>query len=200
MPLKRQGHEGPQHTHETPSTQGRWPASSRQDSVVSITNRYGLDGPWIKPRWGKEMFSCPYSPRPALGPTESLQWVFPGAEAPEAPLTSHPFLAPRLRMSRAVHVPAICHGWPLSVTTPRPEDGKVRVVRYYSQCHDTLATTRPNCLLTCRTDAPNCGDCEECSIFECNAVYFGRNLQTFLHNVRKYVPDYTVSPYRRYNF
>jgi hypothetical protein len=50
-----------------------------RDSVVGIATRYGLDGPGIKSRWGRD-FSQPS--RPALGHTQPpIQWVpglFPG--------------------------------------------------------------------------------------------------------------------------
>jgi hypothetical protein len=44
-----------------------------RDSAVCITTRYGLDGPGIESRWGRDF---PHSSRPALGPTQrSVQWV-----------------------------------------------------------------------------------------------------------------------------
>ena len=42
-------------------------------SVVGIATGYGLDGPRIEPRWGRDF---PYMSRPALGPTQTpIQWV-----------------------------------------------------------------------------------------------------------------------------
>ena len=44
-----------------------------RDSSVGIAIRYGLDGPWIESRWGRDF---PHSSRPALGPTHlPIQWV-----------------------------------------------------------------------------------------------------------------------------
>jgi hypothetical protein len=44
-----------------------------RDSSVGIATRYGLDGPGIESRWGRN-FSQPF--RPALGPTQlPVQWV-----------------------------------------------------------------------------------------------------------------------------
>jgi hypothetical protein len=44
-----------------------------QDSSVGIATRYGLDGPGIEFRWGRD-FTHPS--RPALGPTQPpIQWV-----------------------------------------------------------------------------------------------------------------------------
>jgi hypothetical protein len=43
------------------------------DSSVGIATGYGLDGPGIKSRWGRD-FS--HTSRPALGPTQPpVQWV-----------------------------------------------------------------------------------------------------------------------------
>ena len=55
-----------------------------RDSSVGIATRYGLDGPGIEPRWGRDF---PHPSRPALGPTQpSIQWyrVFPGGKAAAA--------------------------------------------------------------------------------------------------------------------
>jgi hypothetical protein len=53
-----------------------------QDSVVCIVTRYGLEGPGIESRWGRDF---PQPSRPALGPTQPpIQWVlglFPGSKA-----------------------------------------------------------------------------------------------------------------------
>jgi len=43
------------------------------DSSVDVATRYGLDGPGIESRWGRD-FQHPS--RPALGPTQPpIQWV-----------------------------------------------------------------------------------------------------------------------------
>jgi len=42
-------------------------------SVAGIATGYGLDGPGIESRWGRDF---PYLSRPALGPTQPpIQWV-----------------------------------------------------------------------------------------------------------------------------
>ena len=44
-----------------------------RDSSVGIATRYGLDGPGIESRWGRDF---PHPSRPSLGPTQPpVQWV-----------------------------------------------------------------------------------------------------------------------------
>ena len=44
-----------------------------RDSSVAVANRYGLDGPGIETRWGRDF---PLLSSPALGPTQPpVQWV-----------------------------------------------------------------------------------------------------------------------------
>ena len=56
-----------------------------RDCAVGIATRYGVDGPGIESRWGRD-FAHPS--RPDLGPTQHpIQWVpglFPGGKAAEA--------------------------------------------------------------------------------------------------------------------
>ena len=52
-----------------------------RDSVVGIATRYGLDGPGIESRWGRDF---PHPSRSALGPTQppvNGYRVFPGVKA-----------------------------------------------------------------------------------------------------------------------
>ena len=62
---------------------------------MGIATRYGLDGPGIESRWGRDFPS-----RPALEPTQPpIQWVlglFRGQSGQGVALTTHPHLAPRL--------------------------------------------------------------------------------------------------------
>jgi hypothetical protein len=44
-----------------------------RDSSVGIANRYGLDGPVIESRWGRDF---PHPSKPTLGPIQlPIQWV-----------------------------------------------------------------------------------------------------------------------------
>ena len=65
-------------------------------SVVSIATGYGLDGPGMESRWGRD-FS--HLSRPVLGPIQpTAQWVpglFPGVKSGrDVTLTPHPLLVP----------------------------------------------------------------------------------------------------------
>ena len=56
-----------------------------QDSSVGIATHYGLDGPGIDSRWGRDF---PHPSRPALGPTQlpiqRVPGLFPGGKAARA--------------------------------------------------------------------------------------------------------------------
>ena len=72
-------------------------------SVVGLATRYGLEGPGIESRCGRDF---PHLSRPALGPIQPpVQWV-PGLSRGKGGrgviLTTHPLLVPRLRKSCAV--------------------------------------------------------------------------------------------------
>ena len=68
------------------------------DSAVGIATRYGLDGPGIESRWGREIFrTCPDRP---WGPSSPLHIgyrdITEGSDRTVA-LTTQPHLAPRLK-------------------------------------------------------------------------------------------------------
>jgi hypothetical protein len=66
-------------------------------SSVGKTTGYGMDGPWIESRWGRDF---PHLCRPALGPTQPPVQLgtgsFPGVESGRGvTLIPHPLLVPR---------------------------------------------------------------------------------------------------------
>jgi hypothetical protein len=68
------------------------------NSSAGIATRYGLDGPEVEFRWGRDF---PHPSRPALGPTQPLiQWVpglFPGVKRPGHGGDHPPHLVPKLK-------------------------------------------------------------------------------------------------------
>ena len=69
-----------------------------RDSSVGIATGYGLDGPGIESRWGRDI---PHPSRPALVPTQPpIQWIsgfFPGVKRPGRDVDHPPHLVPRLK-------------------------------------------------------------------------------------------------------
>ena len=68
------------------------------ESSVGIATRYGMYGPGIESRWGRDF---PLPSRPALWPTQPpIQWVpglSPGVKRPGCDTDHPPHLAPRLK-------------------------------------------------------------------------------------------------------
>ena len=67
-----------------------------RDSSVGMATRYGLDGPGIESRWGRDF---PHLSRPALGPTQIQLQRVPGlSRGYSGRGVDHPFhLVPRLK-------------------------------------------------------------------------------------------------------
>jgi hypothetical protein len=67
------------------------PITSHVGAAVGTATRYGLDGPEIESRWGRDF---PHPFRPALGPTQlPIQWVTGlsrGYSSRGVALTTHP--------------------------------------------------------------------------------------------------------------
>ena len=71
-----------------------------RDSSVGVATAYGLDGPRIESRWGRDF---PHQSRPSLRPTQPpVQWVpglSPGVRCGRGvTLTPHPLLMPRSKI------------------------------------------------------------------------------------------------------
>ena len=77
------------------STMGR-------DSSIDIVTRYGLDGPGIESRWGRDF---PHLSRPALGPTQPpikcVPGFFPGVKRPGRGVDHPPPLVSRLKKEQS---------------------------------------------------------------------------------------------------
>jgi hypothetical protein len=78
---------------------GKYLVSTSQkgrDSVIGIATGYGLGGPGIESRWGRDF---PHPSKPALRPTQPpVHWapVFSGGKGGRGvTLTTHPHLVPR---------------------------------------------------------------------------------------------------------
>jgi hypothetical protein len=73
-------------------------SNNGRDSVVSIATRYGLDGPGIECRWGRDF---PHPSTPTVGLTQPpTQWVpvlFPGLKRSGRGVDNTPHLVPRLK-------------------------------------------------------------------------------------------------------
>ena len=71
-----------------------------RDSSVGIATRYGLDGPVIDSRWGRDF---PHLSRPAMRPTSTIGTEsFPGLRCGRAlTLTPHPLLIPRSKIEES---------------------------------------------------------------------------------------------------
>ena len=69
-----------------------------RDSSVGIATHYGLDGPGIESRWGRDF---PHPPRSALGPTQPpihcVPGLYRGQNGRGVALTIQPHLAPMLK-------------------------------------------------------------------------------------------------------
>jgi hypothetical protein len=70
-------------------------------SSVGIATDYGLDGPWIESRWGRDL-SHTIPDRPWGLPSLLGTGSFPGVNRPGRGADHSPLLASRLRMSRAI--------------------------------------------------------------------------------------------------
>ena len=78
----------------------------RPGSSVGVATDYGLDGPGIESRWGRDF--PPVQTGPGAHPTSCTMGTgsFPGVRCGRGvTLTTHPLLAPRSWKSRAIPLP-----------------------------------------------------------------------------------------------
>jgi hypothetical protein len=119
-----------------------------RNSLVGIATRYGLDGPGIESRWGRD-FSQPS--RPALGPTKPpIKWVpglFPGVKRPgrgvDHPLSSSAEVKERVELY--LYSPS-GSSWPVlwrTLPLPLPNIRGVSIVSLYTHVTVTAAQKIP---------------------------------------------------------
>jgi len=74
-----------------------------RDSSVGIATGYGLDGPGIESRWGRDFCTCPLGPGAHPVSCAMGTGSFPGLKSDRGlTLTPHPLLVPWSRKSRAI--------------------------------------------------------------------------------------------------
>jgi hypothetical protein len=113
---------------------------SGRDRIVSIGTRYGLEGPRFEPQWG-EIFG-PVRSGPEAHPascTIGTRSLSQGQGGRGVALTSHPLLAPRLTMGRAILLPPsctclACNGTTFSIILPIDAVGRDSVVGIERRC------------------------------------------------------------------
>jgi hypothetical protein len=83
------------------------PAWCGPGSSVGIATDYGLDGPGIESRWGRDF--PPFQTGPGAHPASCsmVTGSFPGVKCGRGVLTTHPLLAPRSWKSRAIPQPPL---------------------------------------------------------------------------------------------
>jgi hypothetical protein len=114
-----------------------------RDSIVGIATCYGLDGPGIKSRWGRDFSQLS---RPALGPTQPpVQWVlglFPGVKRPrrgvDHPLPSSAGVKERVELYLySLSGPS----WPVlrrTLPLPLPVPSKSGLMAVLFNCHSSV--------------------------------------------------------------
>ena len=72
-----------------------------RDNVVGIATRYGLDGPGIEIRWGRDLARRSRKNfRPTHSPYNEYK-VIPEGKAPGRGVDTHPHLAPKLKKEKS---------------------------------------------------------------------------------------------------
>jgi len=85
-----------------------------RDSSVGIATRYGLDGPRIETRWGRDF---PHPSRPALGPTPASYTMgtgsFPGVKRPGGGVDHSPLPSAKVKERVEPYVSPFGPSWPV---------------------------------------------------------------------------------------
>ena len=128
-----------------------------RDSAVCIATRYGLDGPGIESRWGRD-FSHPS--RPALGPTMDIG-SFPGVKRPGRGVDHPPPSSAEVegRVEQYIYFPS-GPSWPVIGRTLLYIYILNRITLYWPTIYKYVSWSRGKRSWVCKECQCDCGQCK----------------------------------------